>query len=137
MLELPASPFVAPWILPKWHGRIIISSHVSESVIYGREVKGLCWLWCGWQNGKGHGKIKLRTRTLYIHRYSLASYHGMDASELDTCDHICRNRNCFHPLHVESVTPIENYERGLGPVFQFREAAEYDGDDLAAALRGY
>jgi hypothetical protein len=133
---LPASPFAAPWIKPSWHSRIIIGRALSESRIWGREVVGFCWLWCGWQNGKGHGRVKHRGRGTYLHRLSLASYHGLEVAELDTCDHICVNRNCFHPWHVESVTPIENYERGLGPAFQFRPPEEYD-DQLAADLRGW
>lgn len=28
-------------------------------------------------------------------------------------DHLCRNRRCVHPLHLEAVTRLVNHQRGL------------------------
>lgn len=138
---LPSSPFLAPWVLPCWHNRIRVEEAPDECRVYGRALVGPCWLWLGWNNGKGHGVVQIKGERLYLHRYSLASFHGIEVHALDTVDHLCRNRNCFNPLHVESVTPIENYRRGDGPAWQFKKPEEYetalDGEDLAAALKGY
>lgn len=115
--------------------------------VWGREILGPCWLWHGWSNGKGHGRVCVKGRGLYLHRLSLAAFQGVPLELLDNCDHLCRNRNCFQPLHIESVTPLENYYRGDGPDFQFKtnfQLAEENGqqnmlseDDLTALIRGY
>lgn len=31
-------------------------------------------------------------------------------------DHLCRNRRCVNPTHMEVVTPNENWRRGASPV---------------------
>jgi hypothetical protein len=134
--QLPASPFVAPWIKRSWHSRITVCADVGHCRIYGRKLVGPCWLWHGWNNGKGHARVRMGDRGVYLHRLSLASYLGVSLDELDNCDHLCCQRNCFQPLHVESVTQTENYWRGNGALTQFRSNEEIE-DDLAAQLRGY
>lgn len=109
--------------------------------IYGRELVGPCWLWHGATNGKGHGRVFItvaprRDVGVYLHRLSLAAFLGIDTDALDNVDHLCRRRNCFQPLHVESVTPIENYERGDGKAHQFLNTVERLSDDDIAALLG-
>lgn len=143
LADLPASPFVAPWIKPSWHARITVEPAPEGCRIFGRQIQGPCWLYHGATNGKGHSRVYItyapgKDHGVYLHRLSLAAFHGIETCDLDTVDHLCRNRNCFQPLHVESVTPIENYVRGDGPSYQFKSNDnEPDQDDLAASLRGY
>lgn len=145
LLDLPASPFVAPWIKPIWHNRITVETAPGECRIHGRTLQGPCWLWHGATNGKGHGRVFIRPVPgkdygVYLHRLSLAAFHGIDIGQLDAVDHLCRRRNCFQPLHVESVTPIENYLRGDGPKYQFKAAEpanDITDEDLQALIRGY
>lgn len=141
VLVLPSSPFEAPWVLQQWHDRIRVEPAPDGCRVFGREIIGPCWLWLGWNNGKGHGVVQINGVRLYLHRYSLAAYHGIEVHQLDTVDHLCRNRNCFNPQHVEPVTPIENYIRGDGPKFQFKRADEYQSplsdEDTEALIRGF
>lgn len=120
-------PFAAPWVLPAWHSRIKIVPAPEICGIYGREwpVGGPCCFWTGWNNGKGHGIVKIAQRRIYLHRYSYAQHYGCDVHVLNTVDHLCRNRPCFNPFHLEDTTHLENYQRGDGPSYQYKRADEY------------
>lgn len=140
--QLPISPCVAPWVRKRWLDRITVAPPPIECRIYGRELIGPCWLWHGATNGKGHGRVFItkdgKDYGHYLHRLSLASFHGIGPAALDHVDHLCRRRNCFQPLHVESVTPIENCERGDGKAHQFLNQVErLSEDDIEALIRGY
>lgn len=120
-------PFTAPFILPQWHGRIVQVPAPLECRVYGREwpAGGMCALWRGWSNGKGHGIVRVKGRRRYLHRYSYACFHGIEIDQLDIMDHLCRNRPCFNPYHLEDETYLENYRRGDGVNYQFKKAEEY------------
>lgn len=135
---LPSSPFLAPWVKPEWHGRIEVVPAPDTPRVWGRTLVGDCWLWKGWNNGKGHGRVWIGKHGVYLHRYSFEQFHGLSIQSCHAIDHLCRNRACFNPAHHEAVTFLENYQRGDGPSYQFKGADEYDeGEDLAAALRGF
>jgi hypothetical protein len=71
-----------------------------------------CWEWQGSRTTGGYGVIKpegSRTPVL-AHRvaYELAVGPVPDGLELD---HLCRNRRCVNPSHLEPVTRSENIRR--------------------------
>lgn len=47
------------------------------------------------------------------HRYSL-EIHGYELKDGLVVDHLCRNRQCVNPSHLEQVTSKENILRGEG-----------------------
>ena len=65
-----------------------------------------CWFWEGASSG-GYGLIRYRGRNLYVHRVAYSVLRGglRDDKQLD---HLCRNRLCFNPTHLEPVTAREN-----------------------------
>ena len=74
------------------------------------EVDG-CWLWTGGRRG-GYGRIKLaETGTVDAHRLSYEHHIGPIPDGL-VIDHLCRNRSCINPAHLEPVTTAENIRRG-------------------------
>lgn len=74
-----------------------------------REEKG-CWLWQGTLRA-GYGRVKIGGRLQEAHRASYEHHVGPIPEGL-VVDHLCRNRSCINPAHLEPVTEMENIRRG-------------------------
>jgi len=72
-----------------------------------------CWVWNLSLNVGGYGKVKFAGHTLTAHRLYYQLYRGVISSEL-VVDHLCRNRACINPDHLEPVTQWVNNARGVG-----------------------
>lgn len=70
-----------------------------------------CWPWLG-SRWKGYGKAK-RLGERYAHRVAYQLEVGPIPVGLQL-DHLCRNRACVNPAHLEPVTARENSLRGAG-----------------------
>lgn len=80
---------------------------------------GPCWQWQGWNSGKGHGKLKEGGKAKMAHRAIYELCVGPIDPPTVLLDHLCRNRGCVNPYHVEPVTPKINTDRGNGKLYQF------------------
>lgn len=76
-----------------------------------------CWEWIGAKYPAGYGaftrKVNGKWRVYYAHRAAYEYLVGSIPTGL-TLDHLCRNRPCVNPAHLEPVTKGVNTLRGLG-----------------------
>jgi hypothetical protein len=74
------------------------------------DVSG-CWTWTG-QTSRGYGRIDVAGRRLLVHRVLFGLLVREPAAALKL-DHVCRNRRCANPAHLEEVTNRTNVIRGV------------------------
>lgn len=73
-----------------------------------------CWVWTGPLDMYGYGKVQIGSATRGAHRVAYIETRGEPAIGL-VLDHLCRNRSCVNPSHLEPVTQRENVMRSDAP----------------------
>ena len=72
-----------------------------------------CWEWIAGRTTAGYGTFAPgREKRTYAHRFSYELLVGPIPEGLHI-DHLCRNRGCVNPDHLEPVTNRENGRRGM------------------------
>lgn len=72
-----------------------------------------CWLWTACKDYDGYAIMTVNRKARRAHRWGYELINGRVPDGLQL-DHLCRNRGCVNPKHLEPVTNRENQIRGEG-----------------------
>lgn len=107
------------WVGPTWAQQCLFPGRrpkvgvAADKVIDGIELKNTCWEW-NKSLRRGYGRIKQDGKMLGAHRVVYEHLVGKIPNGM-ILDHVCRNRSCVNPQHLEIVSNKENILRGNGP----------------------
>jgi HNH endonuclease len=73
-----------------------------------------CWWWTGCLTNHGYGVASWNGKQRPAHRVFYELRKGPIPEGL-AIDHLCRNRSCVNPDHLEAVTLRTNVLRGISP----------------------
>ena len=94
-----------------------------------------CWQWIG-HKLKGYGKFQIGPSSLLAYRWLYKEIHGSLTPGLEL-DHLCRNRACVNPEHLEPVSHLENIRRGKwATATHCPNGHEYTPESTAVGKRG-
>lgn len=92
-----------------------------------------CWEWIAYIDNNGYGRISINSKSRLAHRvmYMITNKKLNKSLEID---HLCKNRKCINPKHLEEVEAIENTKRGDAWLYNInkthcRKGHQYDKDN--------
>lgn len=94
-------------------GHAMRKSHVDYIVEDRGYHEGPCWIWqlsTGGAKGTGYGKKSINGEVVAMHRSFYEREYGPIPEGLEI-DHLCRQRACVKPQHLEAVTRAVNQQR--------------------------
>lgn len=97
-----------------------------EERFWSKVAKGKpdeCWPWLAWKTHNGYGSFGYRGHEVRAHRF-VFYLSGITIPEGYEPDHLCYNRDCINPAHLEIVTQRENIIRGKDRLRMLCQAAD-------------
>jgi len=85
-----------------------------------------CWQWLMSILPKGYGCLRISGQLFLAHRWMYERLRGTIAEGMQI-DHLCRNRSCVNPDHMEVVSNAENSRRGLMAKLDYGQVADMRG----------
>ena len=83
-----------------------------------------CWIWLGAVTNAGYGVFNFYEKTELVHRVSYKIHKG-EIGEGLVIDHLCKQKLCVNPDHLEAVTQKVNWYRTDAPKKFIRELTNF------------
>ena len=109
---VPRGIYVRPTMEQRFWAKVLKSGPIPAE----RPDLGPCWTWSAGRDFYGYGVLWLnerKSKRISAHVASYMIHFGPVPSGLQI-DHLCRNRACPNPKHLEAVTQQVNLSRGNG-----------------------
>lgn len=87
---------------------------LAERILEKVRLTESCWFYDGSHDDKGYAvahKERCNSGTVRVHRWMYEQFVGPIPEGWEP-DHLCRQRGCINPEHLEAVTHHENLLRG-------------------------
>ncbi|MBA4754589.1 MAG: HNH endonuclease [Sphingobium sp.] len=95
---------------PKLARSRFCSRNCRSGIEYRINRTDSCWHWLGGKDAAGYGVTRRNSKTIRVHNLVYEQEVGLIPQGLEL-DHLCRNKSCCNPGHLEPVTRLENNVR--------------------------
>ena len=88
-----------------------LKSHLLKRKKIDKETG--CWIWQGWINREGYGRVQYQNKKYLAHRLSAVVFKGYNLEDYDKglqVNHLCHNRACINPEHFYIGTQEDNMD---------------------------
>lgn len=88
-----------------------------------------CVEWQGALTSQGYGSRKYKGKMVGTHRLAYAAAHGLDPFTMGgVVLHLCDNRKCIEPLHLQLGSSLQNSEDMIAKGRQHKPIGEANGN---------
>jgi hypothetical protein len=91
-------------------GKGVAGDDLAAWIVNQCTLVGECWVWTRTRGPSGYGRMGVGSSTDFVHRVTYELLRGPIPPGLHI-DHLCRNKPCCNPWHLEPVTQAENNRR--------------------------
>ncbi|MGC0144426.1 HNH endonuclease signature motif containing protein [Pseudactinotalea sp. Z1732] len=91
--------------------------------------KAGCWVWTAAHNSRGYGQWAVDGVSKSVHRLTYQAFVGPIPSGLQI-DHLCMNKSCCNPQHLEAVTGVVNVARFAATVTHCKYGHPLEGENV-------